>query len=83
MFLALFVILLVMWLAGFLAFHVASGAIHILLAIAVIVFAAITLWSGSHARHRGNPAADSLAILDRRGRLDRPRSYNTIIGALI
>jgi hypothetical protein len=36
MFLGLFVILLVMWLLGFLAFHVAGGLIHLLLVIAVI-----------------------------------------------
>jgi hypothetical protein len=36
MFLILFIVLLVMWLMGFLAFHVASGLIHILLLIAVI-----------------------------------------------
>jgi hypothetical protein len=36
MLLALFVILLVMWLLGFFAFHVAGGLIHILLIIAVI-----------------------------------------------
>ena len=36
MFLALFVILLVLWLLGFLAFHVAGGLIHLLLVIAVI-----------------------------------------------
>jgi hypothetical protein len=36
MFLALFVILLVLWLLGFLAFHVAGGLIHLLLMIAVI-----------------------------------------------
>ena len=36
MFLALFVILLVMWLLGFLAFHVAGGLIHLLLIVAVI-----------------------------------------------
>ena len=36
MFLALFMILLVMWLVGFLAFHVAGGLIHLLLIIAVI-----------------------------------------------
>jgi hypothetical protein len=34
--LALFVILLVLWLLGFFAFHVAGGLIHILLVIAVI-----------------------------------------------
>jgi hypothetical protein len=34
---ALIVILLVLWLAGFLAFHVAGGLIHLLLVIAVIV----------------------------------------------
>jgi len=36
MFLTLFVILLVMWLLGFLAFHIAGGLIHILLIVAVI-----------------------------------------------
>ena len=36
MFLALFVILLVLWLLGFLAFHVAGGFIHLLIVIAVI-----------------------------------------------
>jgi hypothetical protein len=36
MFLALFVILLVFWLLGFLAFHIAGGLIHLLLVIAVI-----------------------------------------------
>jgi len=36
MFLTLFVVLLVMWLLGFVAFHVAGGLIHLLLIIAVI-----------------------------------------------
>ena len=36
MFLALFVILLVIWLAGFLAFHVAGGLIHLLLVLAIV-----------------------------------------------
>ncbi len=36
MFLVLFAVLLIMWLLGFLAFHVASGLIHILLFVAVI-----------------------------------------------
>lgn len=36
MFLVLFFILLVAWLLGFVAFHVASGLIHILLILAVI-----------------------------------------------
>jgi hypothetical protein len=36
MFLALFVVLLVFWLLGFLAFHIAGGLIHLLLIIAVI-----------------------------------------------
>jgi hypothetical protein len=36
MFLTLFLILLVMWLLGFFAFHVAGGLIHLLLIIAVI-----------------------------------------------
>ena len=36
MFMTLFVILLVMWVMGFFAFHVASGLIHLLLIVAVI-----------------------------------------------
>jgi hypothetical protein len=36
MFMTLFVILLVMWLMGFFAFHVASGLVHLLLVIALI-----------------------------------------------
>jgi hypothetical protein len=36
MFLTLFVILLVVWLLGSFAFHVAGGLIHLLLIIAVI-----------------------------------------------
>lgn len=36
MFLALFAVLLVMWLLGFFAFHAAGGLIHILLVIALI-----------------------------------------------
>lgn len=36
MFLVLFIILLIAWLLGFVAFHVASGLIHLLLLFAVI-----------------------------------------------
>ena len=36
MFMTLFAILLVMWLLGFFAFHIAGGLIHLLLIIAVI-----------------------------------------------
>lgn len=36
MFLILFIVLLVAWLLGFVAFHVAGGLIHLLLIIAVI-----------------------------------------------
>ena len=36
MFMMLFVILLVMWLLGFFAFHVAGSLIHLLLIIALI-----------------------------------------------
>jgi bacteriorhodopsin len=36
MFLTLFVVLLVLWLLGFFAFHVAGGLIHLLLILAVI-----------------------------------------------
>src|ERR1035437_7808947 len=36
MFIALFAVLLVLWLLGFFAFHVAGGLIHLLLIVAVI-----------------------------------------------
>ena len=36
MFLTLFVILLIMWMLGFFAFHVAGGLIHLLLIVALI-----------------------------------------------
>jgi len=36
MFIGLFVVLLLMWMLGFFAFHVAGGLIHILLIVAVI-----------------------------------------------
>lgn len=36
MFLILFAVLLVLWLLGFAAFHVAGGLIHLLLIVAVI-----------------------------------------------
>jgi len=38
MLLILAIILLIAWFLGFLAFHVASAAIHILLALAIIAF---------------------------------------------
>jgi hypothetical protein len=36
MFLVLFIVLLLAWMLGFLAFHVASGLIHLLLIVALI-----------------------------------------------
>lgn len=36
MFLALFIILLIMWVLGFLAFHIAGGLIHLLIIFAII-----------------------------------------------
>ena len=36
MFLALFIVLVIAWLMGFAAFHVAGGLIHLLLIIGVI-----------------------------------------------
>jgi hypothetical protein len=36
MFIAIFGVLLVVWLLGFLAFHVAGGLIHLLLILAVV-----------------------------------------------
>jgi len=38
MLLTIAIILLILWALGFLAFHVTSGLIHILLVIALIVF---------------------------------------------
>ena len=36
MFLGLFLVLLVLWMLGFFAFHVAGGLIHLLLIVSVI-----------------------------------------------
>ena len=36
MFLILFIVLLLAWVLGFLAFHVAGGLIHLLLIVAII-----------------------------------------------
>jgi hypothetical protein len=36
MFITLFAVLLVLWLLGFFAFHIAGGLIHLLLIVAVI-----------------------------------------------
>jgi len=36
MFIAIFGVLLVLWLLGFLAFHVAGGLIHLLLILALV-----------------------------------------------
>jgi Family of unknown function (DUF5670) len=36
MFLTLFFILIVLWLLGFLAFHIAGGLIHLLIIVAII-----------------------------------------------
>ena len=36
MFLILFIILVIMWVTGFIAFHVAGALIHLLLIVAVI-----------------------------------------------
>ena len=38
MLLTIAIILLILWLAGFLAFHVTSALIHLILVIAVIMF---------------------------------------------
>ncbi len=38
MLLTIAIILLILWALGFLAFHVTSGLIHLLLVIAIIVF---------------------------------------------
>ena len=38
MLLTIAIILLILWALGFLAFHVTSGLIHILLVVALIVF---------------------------------------------
>ena len=46
---AIIVILVVLWLLGFLAFHIGGGLIHILLVIAVILII-VNLLSGRGAR---------------------------------
>ena len=43
MFMTLFAVLLVLWLLGFFAFHVAGGLIHILLIIAAVSYTHLTL----------------------------------------
>jgi len=48
MLLALFVILVIMWMLGFLAFHVAGGLIHLLLIFALISLV-LHLFRGSTA----------------------------------
>ena len=48
MFLVIFFVLLVLWLLGFAAFHVAGGLIHILLILAVISIVA-HLFAGRRA----------------------------------
>ena len=48
MFLILFIVLLVMWLLGFAAFHVAGGLIHLLLIIAFIALV-VHLFQGRRA----------------------------------
>ena len=45
MFLMLFVVLLILWMLGFFAFHVAGGLIHLLLIVAVI-FLVVHLFRG-------------------------------------
>jgi len=42
------VVLVVLWLLGFLAFHIASGFIHILLVVALIMII-LNLFSGRRA----------------------------------
>ena len=48
MFLILFIVLLVLWAMGFLAFHVAGGLIHLLLIVAVIALV-LHLFQGRRA----------------------------------
>jgi hypothetical protein len=43
-FMALFLILLVVWIVGFFVYHVANAAIHLLLVFAVISLALHFLW---------------------------------------
>ncbi len=46
LFMGLFVLLVVIWVVGFLVMHVASVAIHLLLLFAVIALALHFLWDG-------------------------------------
>lgn len=47
MFVIIGVVLLIMWLLGFLAFHVAGGLIHLLLILAVISIVVHFIWGRS------------------------------------
>lgn len=47
-FLGIAIVLLVLWLGGFLMFHVASGLIHLLLLFAIISFV-VHLFTGARA----------------------------------
>ena len=47
---AVVVVLVVLWLVGFIVLHVSSGLIHLLLIVALIVLL-YNLFSGSRARH--------------------------------
>jgi len=48
MFLVLFIVLMVMWVLGFFAFHVAGGLIHLLLIVGLISLV-MHLFSGRRA----------------------------------
>ena len=50
MFLLIFILLLIGWLLGWIAFHVASAAIHILLAAAIIALIVHFLRGAGRAR---------------------------------
>ena len=54
MFMTLFAVLLVLWLLGFLAFHVAGGLIHLLLIIAVNSVGDAILQGPKRGLKRGN-----------------------------
>jgi hypothetical protein len=77
MFLMVFAILLVMWLLGFFAFHVAGGLIHLLLIIAVISLL-VHFFRGS-ITSRKTPRRRRFAVRSRKNR-STMLSHEALVG---
>src|SRR5260370_38072979 len=61
-------VLLVMWLLGFVAFHVTTGVIHILLVLAVISFLLSFFGGSTGGRHARRPPGSWIRFLGRAAR---------------